>query len=209
VKATPPPGEETDGLTITLDGIVLSRARWSSPVAVDPGAHVMVATAPGRERFEVGVNAPDADTTQVVRIPALRVLGERSHRFQVGAAARVDFDPILPHSGACLVLGLTFAVHDHLEMGASALLGHDKGVEPQLTFFVLGRSAWKPLINAGVPIFFVNGARVGVRGAVGVQWDVHRRFGVFTQVGGAYFPNAQQGYLSAVFLPAIGVQGRI
>jgi hypothetical protein len=206
VSVAPPPDEEVPGLTITLDGAVLSPARWSSPVAVDPGEHVMAAIAPGRERFEVGVTAREAGTTQHVRIPVLRALDERTHRFQIGAVARVDVDPI--HPGARAVLGLTFGVDDHLEIGASALLGHANGVEPQLTL-LLGRSAWKPLINAGVPVFFVDGARVGLRGAVGVQWDVHRHFGVFTQVGGAYFPNAQPGYVSAPLLPALGIQGRI
>jgi hypothetical protein len=228
-------GADIPGLAIMHDGAALPQEKWSSPVAVDPGAHVIAATAPGRESFEASVAIASAGETHHVRIPVLPLLAPETpiradtaprlpstpparmpdlgHRTQLGAAARVDVDPI--HHGARAAPGLTFGVHDHLEIGVSALLGRDMGVEPQLTFFLLRRSAFKPLLNTAVPVFFVNGAypivivAVGVRGAVGVEWDPTRHFGVFAQVGGAYLPTLQPSYASGVFLPALGLQGRI
>ncbi len=41
------PTAEPPGLEITIDGVALPRARWGSPTPVDPGAHVVIATAPG------------------------------------------------------------------------------------------------------------------------------------------------------------------
>jgi hypothetical protein len=144
--------------------------------------------------------APPAPAPAPARDEAL------AHRLQIGAMTRLDIDPI--HPGARFVAGLTFGVDEHLEIGASALLGREVGFEPQLTFF-LGRSALKPLLNAGVPIFFVKEVDVGVRGSLGVQWDVGRHFGLFVQAGGAYFPNAAAGYAKGVLLPSLGAQGRI
>ncbi len=82
-------------------------------------------------------------------------------------------------------------------------------MEPQLTCYLFESAAWRPLINVGIPVFLSNGADAGVRGAAGVQWDVSRHFGLFGQVGGAYFPSAAPGYVHGVFLPSLGVQGRI
>jgi hypothetical protein len=134
--------------------------------------------------------------------------GSLTHRLRFGATARADVDGIRP--GARAAVGLTFGVDDHLEIGASALLGRDLGAEPRLTFFLFERSAWKPLLDAGLPIFFsADGAHAGVRGAAGVQWDVNAHFGLFAQLGGAYFPSPQKGVAGAVLLHSIGVQGRI
>jgi hypothetical protein len=129
-----------------------------------------------------------------------------SHGWQPGAQVRLDIDPL--HGGVRTAIGLTIGLFDHVEFGASALIGPTMGLELQATGFML-TGAWKPLVNVGVPFFFVDGAHAGIRGAGGVQWDVNRHFGVFAQVGGAYFPNVQTGYARAIFLPAAGVQGRI
>jgi hypothetical protein len=129
-----------------------------------------------------------------------------SHRWQPGLVVRADIDPLNP--GVRTAVGVTFGLFDHVEIGASALLGRTMGFEPQITAFVL-KGALKPLINVGVPVSFVDGARVGFRGAAGLQWDVNRHFGVFAQIGGGYFVSVPPGYASVVLLPALGVQGRI
>jgi hypothetical protein len=129
------------------------------------------------------------------------------HGRQLGAIARVDVDPI--HPGASVVVGATYGLFDYLELGASALLGREAGIEPQATLFLLGRGAWKPLINLGIPIFLGHGADAGIRGAAGVQWDASRHFGLFGQLGGAYFPGASAGLVRGVLLPSLGAQGRL
>src|SRR5262249_17378506 len=101
-----------------------------------------------------------------------------SHRWQFGAVVRTDVDPV--HEGVVLAPGARFGIADWLDGGMGALVGKSKGLEPGASFYIL-RGAWKPLVNLGVPIFLVNGSRVGVRGAAGVQWDPMRHFGVFVQ----------------------------
>jgi hypothetical protein len=225
------------GLAITTDGAPLGEAAWGTPVPVDKGRHVVVVTATGKPSWERGIEiqadgeaatvtveataeprttplpdtrtAPPPDTGTTTPPPARdQVVSPESlaHRFQPGAQVRLDIDPL--HSGVRTAVGLTIGLFDHVEVGASALLGPTMGFELQATGFVL-TGAWKPLVNVGVPFFFGDGVHAGIRGAGGVQWDVNRHFGVFAQVGGAYFPNVQVGYARAIFLPAAGVQGRI
>jgi hypothetical protein len=231
IAIIPSPALEIPGLEITCDGAALASKRWSSPIAVSPGAHVVIAAAPARETFEAHVMIPRAGETSSVQIPLLAELPAPlpapapaptptlavepppppneapGHGRHVGAMVRVDIDPI--HPGAVVAVGATYGLFDYMELGASALLGREPGMEPRLTVYFLGRSAVKPLVDVGIPIFFSSGAHAGVRGQAGAQWDFSRHFGVFGQVGGAYFPGAEPGRVRGVFLPSLGVQGRI
>jgi hypothetical protein len=53
---------ERNDLTVTLDGIALGRAAWGTRIPVDPGTHVVLATAAGKapRRLEIRVG-PDGD----------------------------------------------------------------------------------------------------------------------------------------------------
>ena len=227
------PGAEVPGLAITCNGAPVPPDQWQSPIAIMPGTLVVAAAAPGKVRFEQSPTLVSAGDERSVEIPVLppapvpapeiappRAPPPRpapdtapmeydlSHRWQVGAIARLDVDPL--HPGARAALGLTFGLGESFEIGASALLGKDVGVEPQLTFFVLGRSAYKPLVNVGAPIFFfADRAYPGIRGALGFQWDLNRHLGAFLLVGGAYFPEVPEDWARAIFLPAAGLQGRL
>jgi hypothetical protein len=132
---------------------------------------------------------------------------DRSHRRQFGLVVRVDSD-VVYRLGARFAPGLTFGLGDFFEIGASALIGRTMGFEPQATLFIL-KGAWKPLVNAGVPVFVSDGVIVGARGAAGLQWDPIRHFGIFVQLGGAYFFNPPEGFARALLLPSGGVQGRL
>lgn len=225
-------------LEIRIDGAVVPRAQWSLPVAVAPGPHVVTATAPGKRGFEARVAGAKAGETHPIAIGEMQpvvletpVVNEPpaavskpvegaspppppreenlSHEWQLGLMARLDVDPI--HPGARLALGPTLGLlGDHFEVGASVLLGRDIGIEPQVTFYFLGRTPYKPFLNAGMPIFFAaDGGHIGVRGAAGFAWDLNTHLGVFGQIGGAYFPGAPAGVAKGVLLPAFGLQGRL
>jgi hypothetical protein len=62
------------GLALRLDGASVGEAAWGAAVPVDPGSHVIEATAPGRRawRREIAVG-PNADR-QVVQVPLLEPL---------------------------------------------------------------------------------------------------------------------------------------
>lgn len=60
VRAAPP------GLAVERDGVAVGAAAFGTPIPVDPGAHKIVATAPGRTTFETKVDAKEATTSRVV-----------------------------------------------------------------------------------------------------------------------------------------------
>lgn len=130
----------------------------------------------------------------------------RSHARQLGAVLRADIDA--RGRGLATAVGITYGVGSVLDVGVAALLARDKGVEPGATLFLLD-GPLKPMVSVGVPIFFVDGARPGMRGSAGLQWDPSRWFGLFAQLGVSYFPGAPEGYESVVVLPSVGIQPRL
>jgi hypothetical protein len=62
---------EPPGLSISRDGEVVGRGQWGAPVPVDPGDHLIVATAPGKHRWEKSLRIA-ADTKNVdLGVPTL------------------------------------------------------------------------------------------------------------------------------------------
>lgn len=226
------------GLTVQCDGVAIGAARWGEAIPVDRGRHVVTATAAGKQPWEKTIEVSDDGESPTVALdtmmdvkgvpvgpaeappapptpagpatagadatrPPARSL---SHRGQLGAVLRADVDGQGP--GIVPALGFSYGIGDHVEVAVCALVGRTKGVEPGVTLLLL-RGTWKPRISVGVPIFFVDGARPGVRASAGVQWDPIRHVGLFVEVGVAAFPNAPDGYQRAVFVPSVGVQPRL
>jgi tetratricopeptide (TPR) repeat protein len=57
-------------LVVKRDGVVLGEAAWGTAVPVDPGAHVIEASAPGKTTWKTTVEVRSAPSTSVV-VPAL------------------------------------------------------------------------------------------------------------------------------------------
>jgi hypothetical protein len=66
-------GADASDLAIQIDGEDLARASWGVLQAVDPGQHVVTATATGRARLETTVTVGGAGDQQSVEIPAPKV----------------------------------------------------------------------------------------------------------------------------------------
>jgi hypothetical protein len=64
------PAADIDGLEVKLDGLVLRRAAWGVATAVDPGSHVVEATATGRAPWSSTVQV-DAGQKRNVDVPVL------------------------------------------------------------------------------------------------------------------------------------------
>jgi hypothetical protein len=62
------------GLVVKRDGSELAAAAWGSAIPVDPGAHQVVAQAPGRVPWSSQVSVEGAGQTTTVDIPDLAVL---------------------------------------------------------------------------------------------------------------------------------------
>jgi serine/threonine-protein kinase len=60
------------GLEVHRDGTIVRPAEWGTAVAVDPGSHVIAATAPGHKAWQATVNLRDKSETVIV--PELEVL---------------------------------------------------------------------------------------------------------------------------------------
>ncbi len=69
VDVTRPPAPQ---LVVKRDGVALGEAAWGTPVPVDPGAHVIEASAPGKTTWKTTVEVRSAPSTSVV-VPALDV----------------------------------------------------------------------------------------------------------------------------------------
>ncbi len=59
------------GLTIVRDDVAIDATVWQQPTAIDPGAHTVVATAPGFDKWAMKIDvAPNGDKA-VAHVPAL------------------------------------------------------------------------------------------------------------------------------------------
>jgi len=59
------------GLVVERDGIAIGQGSWGIAVPVDPGVHVVEATAPDRRKWSQSVTVPEAPTTVSVSVPEL------------------------------------------------------------------------------------------------------------------------------------------
>ncbi len=67
-------GEGAESATVELDGVQLGEAKLGNEVAVDPGAHQIVATLPGDKHFEKDVTVKEGETSKVDLVPPPELL---------------------------------------------------------------------------------------------------------------------------------------
>jgi hypothetical protein len=61
------------GLEVKRDGVVVGEAQWGSGVPVDPGKHVILAAAPGRQTWQQTVEVGADGKSVAIEVPALGV----------------------------------------------------------------------------------------------------------------------------------------
>ncbi len=119
--------------------------------------------------------------------------------------------------GAAMFVGGSFDVTDRVQVRAAGILGANFGGFVGGSFAVLTGSL-RPTVSAGLPIFFNDGPRVGIRGAAGLEFVATRNFAVILELGVEYTLNPQEqvefsGMLrsinSTAFIPALGVTARL
>jgi serine/threonine-protein kinase len=71
LKVTVQPAAQSAGAEVKRDGAVIAPALWGAAVPLDPGKHVISASAPGREPWEVTVVLDQAGNTVTVDVPPL------------------------------------------------------------------------------------------------------------------------------------------
>jgi hypothetical protein len=94
-----PPHSPPAGLVITLDGVAVAVERWQRPVAVELGAHVIEAGAPGRSRWSQTVDALEGGTERVVVVESPLLLADAAsppHAAQPLGAQPFAAQPLAP-----------------------------------------------------------------------------------------------------------------
>jgi hypothetical protein len=66
-------GARVSGLEVKRDGVILGDAQWGSGVPVDPGKHVILAAAPGRQTWQQTVVVGADGKNVTVDVPALDI----------------------------------------------------------------------------------------------------------------------------------------
>jgi hypothetical protein len=59
------------GFIVTRDGVAMGKGAWGASAPVDPGEHVIEATAPGKRAWRSKVTIESNADSQVVRVPSL------------------------------------------------------------------------------------------------------------------------------------------
>jgi hypothetical protein len=62
------------GLVVERDGVGVGPASWGMAIPVDPGHHIVEASAPGMKKWSQSAEVADAPTTLVVSVPPLELL---------------------------------------------------------------------------------------------------------------------------------------
>ena len=108
-----------EGLIVERDGVPIGRASWGLALPVDPGAHVLAASAPGKKRWSQSTTVPNLSTTVAVAVPALEDLppetssGEAAILAPPPPPARHRVIPVVSLSavaGAALIVSTVFAL---------------------------------------------------------------------------------------------------
>jgi hypothetical protein len=215
---------------LLVDGTRSVEWHPSEPLRVAPGSHeitarkqglppavVSVSVAAGERRSLELTPKPAAQpaaqperempTAPVVDHGATGARQDLSHADQLGAFIRADIDG--EGQGAVVAPGISFGIGDHIEPAVAGLIGRPrKGAWLGVRLFVL-RSALKPSLLLGAPVFFVDGARVGLQASLGVLWDASRHVGAFVDVGIVHFPSTADGYGATFLVPSAGIQTRL
>lgn len=131
---------------------------------------------------------------------------EDGPRSRVGVIAMAHLD--IPRGGGAGLVGVTFDAIERLEVHAVAILGPHYGAYAGSSFAILTGNT-RPFVAAGVPLFFSNGARVGVRGAGGVEVRLSRKFSLLAELGVEMMLNPEDTILRAAFIPAVGASARL
>ena len=195
---------------------------------VAPGPYVLQARRKGWKPFEskgemaVGQSIPVTVTleeepkavgeTVYVEVPIEQRHEEPRSRF--GAIALGHFDV---RGGAAALVGAVVDATDRIQANAAVIAGPNFGAYAGAQFAFL-TGTLRPIVAAGVPIFFNDGARVALRGAAGLEIVANRHFAVIVEMGVEYNLNPQEmvefgGTLrtirSTVFIPALGMSARL
>jgi hypothetical protein len=103
-----PPKAGRAELVIMLDGAKLEREKWGSALPVDPGAHVVVASAPQRKLWMARISLVEQGARHLLRVPSLAIIEPAAsvRKPPTARADRTGFRWDVGLSGAVGVMGI-------------------------------------------------------------------------------------------------------
>lgn len=131
-------------------------------------------------------------------------------RSRAGLYALAHID--IAHEGAAARVGLSFDITKMIQVQGAGILGPTFGayVGGQISFL---DGKLRPMVAAGMPVFFSSGTRFAVRGAGGVEYLLSRNIALIAEVGVEYMINPEDDadfrIKDIYFVPAVGASGRL
>ncbi|MCG8420376.1 MAG: hypothetical protein MJE77_20780 [Proteobacteria bacterium] len=113
--------------------------------------------------------------------------------------------------GAAVQLAGGLGVGEYVQVRAAGLVGptlgaYLGGVVYPAAFGPDG--AWKPLVGAGLPLFFSDGVRYGVRVCTGLEWQMSRRIHLSADVGVEHVFNPEWNRQATALVPMLGIRAQ-
>lgn len=226
---------EEPGARVRLDGEEIGQAPQKISRRVEVGPHLVAAEKEGFTPSQATVTLAVGETRAIqLRLvarppepapvpeagPVVAVAGQEPgmsdvqqrmailHGGQLGAFVRVDMDGNDPGSGAVVAVGGSYGVLSNLDVEAAALLGAHFGAWVGASLY-LGGGEWKPLLTAGVPVYFLDEKTLfAAHGAVGVEWNANTHLAVTLAAGVQYYVDPPMGIVNAAFVPSLAVSYR-
>ncbi len=160
-----------------------------------------------RQSVTLGLSLLPRETdTKVIYVDNGLTAKAEGPRSRVGAYAMEHLD--IKYSGAATLVGVTVDVIDRLRVEGAAILGTNFGGYAGATLAIL-TGKFRPIVAVGVPVFFSEGARYGLRGAGGLELQLSRHFSLVAELGANYLLNPESDIKELFFIPAIGAVGRL
>ncbi len=130
----------------------------------------------------------------------------------LGVQARIDGKL----RGAAAAIALSYAPIATLEIEGAALISKQFGAYLGARYRILD-TRLRPIVSAGVPVFFSDGARWGARIAGGGEWELSPHVRLLAELGFEHFFNPEVRMVDGVeitveanvFVPILGIAGRL
>jgi HAMP domain-containing protein len=110
--------------------------------------------------------------------------------------------------GAATFVGAEYEVVPQLQAEAGGVLGPKFGAYVGARYAILPGKL-RPVVALGMPLFFSDGARVGVRAAGGVEVILHRNVALALEAGVEHVFNPEMNFAATTFIPALGAIVRL
>ncbi|MEO8875366.1 MAG: hypothetical protein ABI461_07255 [Polyangiaceae bacterium] len=124
-----PASSQTDGLEVKRDGVVVGASSYGVPIPVDPGPHVIDATAPGHKKWSNVVQVASKKDQIAVSIPPLEAAPDAKLATPPAAAVVPPAEQAIPdqtdhsHSNTQRVIGIGVAGVGVVGVAVGAVFG--------------------------------------------------------------------------------------